>query len=251
MGGVEANQGEPCVSSANGPKGDNLASSTYTLNDCADCDGRGYIAVHDIKNPYVPAQAQCAKCCGSGKVANSPSALIQKLKDEYYIPADIGHKTSYNEAIDDAIAIVREYQSCEIPVNKPILCPICGGDLDGRESDGCKPKEAPLDDKHFGEKLNPLESKAYDKWVKNAGDNPLIMANCGFETFLAGWQAGQTKSPKRESGYQVTEEQLGKVYHANFENEFSIAILCDEHIDKSGALLGRVRNYKPEIEGGK
>ena len=97
MGGVEANQGEPCVSSANGPKGDNLASSTYTLNDCADCDGRGYIAVHDIKNPYVPAQAQCAKCCGSGKVANSPSALIQKLKDEYYIPADIGHKTSPKE----------------------------------------------------------------------------------------------------------------------------------------------------------
>ena len=49
---------------------------------------------------------------------------------------------------------------------------------------------------------------------------------------------------ERELGYHVTEEQLGKVYHANRNNCLPIAILCDEHIDRSGALLGRVRDYK-------
>jgi len=54
-----------------------------------------------------------------------------------------------------------------------------------------------MKDKHFGEKLHPVQSKAYDKWVATAGDNPLIMANVGFETFLAGWQAHE--ATKRES----------------------------------------------------
>ena len=35
----------------------------------------------------------------------------------------------------------------------------------------------------------PEVSKAFDKWIKNACDNPMIMADPSFESYLAGWQA--------------------------------------------------------------
>ena len=45
----------------------------------------------------------------------------------------------------------------------------------------------------------PTEAKAYHKWVKTAHDNPIIMANVGFETFLAGWQAAMREHPNKDS----------------------------------------------------
>lgn len=35
----------------------------------------------------------------------------------------------------------------------------------------------------------PEACKVYEKWSETAGDNPIIMADASFETFLAGWQA--------------------------------------------------------------
>jgi hypothetical protein len=45
-----------------------------------------------------------------------------------------------------------------------------------------------------GRMFYPKESKAYDKWVKTAGDNPMIMADVSFETFLGGWQAAMKQA---------------------------------------------------------
>lgn len=43
--------------------------------------------------------------------------------------------------------------------------------------------------KSFKEQLYPAETKAYKRWIENAAGNPIILADAGFETFLAGWQA--------------------------------------------------------------
>ena len=50
-------------------------------------------------------------------------------------------------------------------------------------------------------KFYPEASKSFNKWIKTAGDNPIIMADVSFETYLAGWQAHE-KATKRESGTQ-------------------------------------------------
>lgn len=46
-----------------------------------------------------------------------------------------------------------------------------------------------------GERFYPEVSKAFNKWLRIADGNPLIMRNPAFEAFLAGWQTRQ----KRES----------------------------------------------------
>lgn len=67
--------------------------------------------------------------------------------------------------------------------------------------EAAKPSEIPVINKAFGERLHPKVSKAYDKWVKANHDNPMIKGNCGFETFLAGWQTHE--ATKRESSDQT------------------------------------------------
>ncbi len=48
--------------------------------------------------------------------------------------------------------------------------------------------------------------------------------------------------------YTVTLDQLAKVYARDSHCALAIAQLCDDHIDKSGELLGYVRDRATEIK---
>lgn len=61
-----------------------------------------------------------------------------------------------------------------------------------------------------GEAFYPEAAKAYHKWLKHAQDNPIIMANVGFETYLAGWQATEKKAPKMECENKVPKQPIPK-----------------------------------------
>ncbi len=48
--------------------------------------------------------------------------------------------------------------------------------------------------------------------------------------------------------YKVTLDQLAKIYNRDSHHALAIANLCDEHLDKSGALLGYVRDKARELK---
>lgn len=83
-------------------------------------------------------------------------------------------------------------------------CPKCGKgelpnnrieDLDSILPERCKNQgQSPMTNTmRLNERFYPDAVKAHKKWIKNAADNPIIMANPSFESFLAGaqWQAAK------------------------------------------------------------
>lgn len=112
------------------------------------------------------------------------------------------------------------------------------------------------DDSPNSRKFYPEASKAYEKWVKTAGDNPIIMADASFETYLAGWQAHE-KANKRESSDEPMVRHLAILVrrlcywlskHGGRDGETRAAACMDFLIqhDLQGSPLGDSDN-----EGGK
>lgn len=90
------------------------------------------------------------------------------------------------------------------------------------------------DDSPNTRKFYPAASRAYDKWVKTAGDNPIIMADASFETYLAGWQAHE-RANKRESGEQWKQKSFEEIER----------VKACEHIADGDGDWEKLRNICP------
>lgn len=86
----------------------------------------------------------------------------------------------------------------------------------------------------------PEVSKKYDKWIKTAGDNPIIMADVGFETYLAGWQAAQ---PDMAEQLAEALETVLKSWYELHDNE----ILHECIGEPAEEVLAQYRKGKGEV----